>query len=157
MSDCFKIPYSGKGVAGYTLRLVDVNQNRVVVAEPGSRYVALSYVWPKETISFKAREKHFQRTVSKTDILPIRDDHAAYFDVPVDQLPKPIQHALHVTRTIGERYLWVDALCIIQNDSIDIERTVYRMDEIYKGATLTIVMADRAGTVLQGGRPRARQ
>jgi hypothetical protein len=116
--------------------------------------VALSYVWPKTDNPFKAQEKHFQ---TNREDLAVMDDETAYFDVPVEQLPKTIQDALHITRTIGERYLWVDALCIVQDDKIDVQRTVHKMDEIYRAASLTVIMGDQNGAVLKGGRPNTRQ
>jgi hypothetical protein len=147
-----KLGYPGYKMAGYSLRLVDVERNRVIVSPPGSRYVALSYVWPKTDNAFRAQKHHFQRSQSTTVEDHIRDDQSAYFDVPIERLPKTIQDALHITRAIGERYLWVDALCIIQDDIVDVQRTVYRMDQVYKAASLTIIMGDQEGAALEGGR-----
>ena len=158
--DCQVSPgqkYPGKEVAGYFLRLFDVDQNRVVVAPPDISYLALSYVWPRTNNPFKAQEEHFQQFRIDAKELPIRDDETAYFDVPLDRLPKTIRDALHITRTIGEKYLWIDALCIIQDDLIDVQRTVNKMDEIYRAASLTIVMGDREGALLEGGRPNHHQ
>lgn len=149
--------YAGKEVAGYLLRLVDVDENRVVIAQPGSSYVALSYVWPQTDNPFKTQRKDFSSLKTEAEELPIRDNITAYFDIPSDRLPKTIQDALQITRAIGEKYLWVDALCIIQDDMLDVQRTVYKMDEIYKAASLTIIMGDREGVALEGGRPNRRQ
>jgi hypothetical protein len=47
---------------------------------------------------------------------------------------------MELTRKIGERYLWVDALCIIQ-DSLDEQAQIGAMDSIYQNSLLTIVAA----------------
>jgi hypothetical protein len=147
-----ELEYPGYEMAAYSLRLVDVERNRVIVSPPGSKYVALSYVWPKMDNAFRAQKRHFQRSQSTIAGDYVRDDQNAYFDVPVERLPKTIQDALQITRAIGERYLWVDALCIIQDDIIDLQLTVNRMDQVYKAASLTIIMGDQEGAALKGGR-----
>lgn len=60
----------------------------------------------------------------------------------IDQnsLPGTIRHAISVTRQLGVRFLWVDALCIVQ-DSLngeDWHRESSRMSEIYSKAFVTI-------------------
>jgi hypothetical protein len=51
---------------------------------------------------------------------------------------KTFQDAVIVTRHLGFRYLWIDSLCIIQDDKQDWEREVARMALVYKGSQLTI-------------------
>lgn len=46
-----------------------------------------------------------------------------------------------VTRNLNYRYLWVDELCINQNDPEHRSSQIKRMDQIYKEADLTIVGA----------------
>ena len=46
-----------------------------------------------------------------------------------------------LARMIGERYLWVDALCLVQDDEPEMQKATDRMDEIYQGAVFTIVAA----------------
>jgi hypothetical protein len=50
---------------------------------------------------------------------------------------------MELTRLLGERYLWVDRLCIIQDDFRDggAFSQVASMDKIYAGAHLTIIAA----------------
>ncbi len=45
---------------------------------------------------------------------------------------------MEVSRSIGYRYLWVDSLCIIQDDRQDKDLQISMMDEIYRSATLTL-------------------
>jgi len=46
---------------------------------------------------------------------------------------------MKATLYLGERYLWVDALCIIQDDQIALKSEIDAMGEIYSGALLTLV------------------
>ncbi|RSL68869.1 hypothetical protein CEP53_002407 [Fusarium sp. AF-6] len=58
-----------------------------------------------------------------------------------DRLPATIRDAIAVVQRLGCRYLWVDALCLVQNDTYDLDQGVKTMDLIYERAWLTIVAA----------------
>lgn len=49
---------------------------------------------------------------------------------------------MSLVRSLGERYLWVDALCIVQDDEASKLQNIDRMAPIYPGAKLTIIAAD---------------
>ncbi|KAB2100385.1 hypothetical protein AG0111_0g11198 [Alternaria gaisen] len=55
------------------------------------------------------------------------------------QLPQTPADAVIVTRRLGFRYLWVDALCIVQNSAEDKAVEIDKMGSIYKNSALTIV------------------
>jgi len=40
-------------------------------------------------------------------------------EIPFEDFPKTLHDALHVTRGMGLQYIWIDALCIIQDDEND--------------------------------------
>ncbi|KAI0198345.1 heterokaryon incompatibility protein-domain-containing protein [Astrocystis sublimbata] len=68
--------------------------------------------------------------------------------IDVDTLPKTIQEAIQLSRDISLRYLWVDALCIIQGDARDFSDEISRMGAIYANSLVTIAAAssvDSAG------------
>jgi hypothetical protein len=46
--------------------------------------------------------------------------------------------AVFVTRNLQIRYLWIDALCIIQDDPVDWEREALSMSEVYAQSAITI-------------------
>jgi hypothetical protein len=58
-------------------------------------------------------------------------------DLP-EELPRTVRDAITVTRSLEYGYLWVDSLCIIQDDKQDQDLQIGMMDEIYSNATLTI-------------------
>ena len=64
-------------------------------------------------------------------------------------LPKTIQDAILLTRRLGVNYLWVDSLCIIQDDTTDWEREASRMGAVYENARL-VISAAAASDSMQG-------
>lgn len=65
------------------------------------------------------------------------------------QLPQTLIDAVHVTRSLRIQYLWVDALCIIQDSVEDWEKQSEQMSTIYEKAYLVIV-ASSAASATQG-------
>jgi hypothetical protein len=61
--------------------------------------------------------------------------------IPINTLSQTVQDAIKVTRDLRFRYLWVDALCILQDDSADKIAEINRMGAIYKHSTMTIAAA----------------
>lgn len=72
--------------------------------------------------------------------------------VPLQMFDPTIRDAMYITRALGIPYIWIDALCIVQDfigkDS-EWNKEASRMNEIYGGATLTLVAAD-ARSVMDG-------
>ena len=56
-------------------------------------------------------------------------------------LPQTIRDAMDATRSLGLRYLWVDALCILQDSKEDRAREVARLGTTFRNAYFTIVAA----------------
>ena len=61
--------------------------------------------------------------------------------IVVRELPQTLQDAILVTRKLGIRYLWIDALCIIQDSDSDKGNELTQMPSIYKNAVVTISAA----------------
>ncbi|KAJ9605632.1 hypothetical protein H2200_009481 [Cladophialophora chaetospira] len=92
-------------------------------------YLALSYCW--------GPVPHFQ---------PTRPNLPTFLrTLPTTELPLTIQDAIEVTQRLGYRYLWVDALCIVQDDPADKAEETSRMHNIYQGASLTLCAASAEG------------
>lgn len=59
-------------------------------------------------------------------------------------LPGTLRDAIKVTRKLGLRYLWIDALCIFQDSDEDKGREIERMRDVYRGSVLTLEAASAA-------------
>ena len=68
-------------------------------------------------------------------------------EIPWDVLPKTFQDAINFVRLLGHRYIWIDSLCIVQDDRDDWEREVAHMASIYQNSYLTL-----AATASRDGR-----
>lgn len=58
--------------------------------------------------------------------------------LPITQLPKTFRDAVKVSLNIGIQYLWIDALCILQDNLKDWHSAAASMADIYAGAVLTL-------------------
>lgn len=56
-------------------------------------------------------------------------------------MPKTYRDAVLISHELNIQYLWIDSLCIIQDDPLDWEEEVARMDIIYEGAQVTLAAA----------------
>jgi hypothetical protein len=56
------------------------------------------------------------------------------------------QHAIRVTRKLGLRYLWIDSLCIIQDDDADWKEEAANMGHVYASAYLTLAATNSRST-----------
>ncbi|KAF7887000.1 uncharacterized protein EAF02_003647 [Botrytis sinoallii] len=61
---------------------------------------------------------------------------------PENRLPQTFYDAVRTTRELGLRYLWIDSLCIVQDDRNDFEVECARMNTIYTNALCTIAASD---------------
>ena len=69
--------------------------------------------------------------------------------LPWSKIPRTYQEAITLTRCLGIEYLWVDSLCIIQDDNADWRRESAEMCNVYEHAYLTIA-ATAAENAKQG-------
>jgi hypothetical protein len=114
------------------LRVIDVQKDEIVIAPKSCAYIALSYVWGGIDGYLSRKCNKSRDLLTEDEIIPFRRN----------RLPKTIHDAIRVTEMIGERYLWVDALCIVQDDDVEKARTIAVMNNIYRNALLTVAAAD---------------
>jgi hypothetical protein len=69
--------------------------------------------------------------------------------IDVSKLPKILQDAILVTNSLGCQYIWIDSLCIVQDDVNDWAVESSRMADIYSAAWL-VVAATRAADCAAG-------
>lgn len=130
-----------KGEKPSKIRLIDVKQQCIVEFTQDVKWTALSYLWGKTKIL--TLEKHSMSEFQRPGFL-----HR-------DRVPRTIYDAMILTAALGETYLWVDSLCIVQDDPIDKLEYIPSMDAIYGHSTLTII--DAAGGDAHTGLPGIRQ
>jgi hypothetical protein len=106
--------------------------NRGIVPD-ASGYAALSYCWGGDQKLKLTKDTYDQ----------------FHQNIRFESLPRTLQDAVIVASTFGIPYLWIDALCIIQDDEIDIGRELTAMAQVYLNASLTI-SASRAKSVEEG-------
>lgn len=90
-----------------------------------SPYVALSHVWGAGSIL---------KTTSKT----LR---AMTQGIEISTLSHAFSDAVRITRALGLKYLWIDALCILQDRVDDWVSESSQMHKIYSHSSLTICLA----------------
>lgn len=110
-----------------SLLLVDVWNYSLVEASPNSAFVALSYVWGVHSFSGtrKASLDKFKQPGALNRV--------------GDLLPKTISDAILLVRGVKRQFLWVDLLCIVQDDSNQKHSLIMSMDRIFSGALFTII------------------
>lgn len=111
-------------------RVIDVfasNRGVSLIETRGQRgrYVTLSHCWGTSS----------RLMATKESIEDLKQGIAVSF------LPKTFQDAIKITRRLGIKYLWIDCLCIIQDDADDWEREAAAMSQVYRNSYLTISAA----------------
>ncbi|KAI0097235.1 HET-domain-containing protein [Nemania sp. FL0031] len=130
-------------------RLIDVEEACLARATSESRYTALSYVW--------GSAKVLRTLMSNVESL----EQPGAFNTPEihPQIPLTIRDAMQATKGMGIRHLWVDALCIVQDDEGGEKLPhIKQMNRIYETAEVVIVaMSGKdANAGLPGVRPWTR-
>ncbi|KAF5630240.1 uncharacterized protein FTJAE_8265 [Fusarium tjaetaba] len=128
-------PCSAQSKQSTTSWLVDIKDRCLVRGSSSAEYVALSYTWRNKT-SEMVSGAELQLLRNNIDLLTL----ANALDQQNSKIPKVILDAMELTGAIGKRYLWVDRLCIIQDDP-EKASEVASMDRVYSGAYLTIIAA----------------
>ena len=116
----------------YPTRLLDISTVgddtiRLVVTadiQPKGGYVSLSHRWG-DLMSIK---------LTKDSI------HDAKSGIAFQQLPLTFQHAIQIARRLGQEYIWIDSLCILQDedDKSDWLKEATLMDKVYSNSFLNI-------------------
>lgn len=110
-------------------RLIEISQNsgecRLHRSFPGEKghYVTLSHCWGPDGVRCLLKKANHEQLQSTID---------------TDNLPRSLQDAIIITRRLGFRFLWIDALCIIQDSVEDWTYESSRMAGIYRNAILMI-------------------
>jgi hypothetical protein len=92
-------------------------------------YTALSHCWG-------AAAGHVVTTTTTLEQMVNR--------IPIQEIPQTYIDAFEITRGLGVRYIWIDALCIVQDDRDDWQVESAKMCEIYRNAYCTIAASAAA-------------
>lgn len=85
-------------------------------------YITLSYAWGGDVLSKTIKSNLRERQES----------------LPESTLPQAFRDAFIIARGLNIRYIWIDALCIVQDDLDDWLRESVLMCQVYENCTLTI-------------------
>ncbi|RFN45535.1 transcription factor [Fusarium flagelliforme] len=113
--------------------LIDVVQGCVTECkEESPRFLTLSYTW--------GRSKNFR--ITKANVDEMKQPGVLTSDAVASKLPRTILDAIKLTNALGERWLWIDSLCIVQDDDESLRHELKSMHQIYATSFLTIVAVD---------------
>ncbi|TKA36474.1 hypothetical protein B0A54_13475 [Friedmanniomyces endolithicus] len=115
------VPPCGSDVTNLAVR-----EARLGEYQPGVPYISLSHRWGSPA-----------QLLLKTTNRP-----ALRLSIPVAGLKKSVQDASTLVQRFGVSYLWVDTLCILQDDPQDLAREIADMHNIYSNAVCNIAASD---------------
>lgn len=112
------------------IKLVRSASDQIPKGGSAPQYITLSHCWgPPE-----------KRPITTTRAsLSVRMERISFAE-----LPKTFQDAVVLTRKLGQRYLWIDSLCIIQDDEDDWAWEASTMAEIYTQSYCTLAALSSA-------------
>ncbi|KAI1350966.1 hypothetical protein F5Y01DRAFT_315249 [Xylaria sp. FL0043] len=122
-------------------RVIDVG----LIHNPGLRLIEPSKSWMEEYIALShcwgKTPEHLSLVTKKSNVTRLKDGFN------VDELPKTFQEAVRTAQALGIRYLWIDSLCIIQDDKEDWETEAKKMGDVYSFAYLTVAASSATSSL----------
>ncbi|PSN64672.1 HET-domain-containing protein [Corynespora cassiicola Philippines] len=119
------------------IRYLDIENDPILLTKPATsiEYACLSHCWGSGEHIFKTQRSNLMEHKSK--------------GIFVDRLPKTFQDAIQICHNMDVKYLWIDSLCIVQDDDDDWNVQAAHMAGVYEGALFTIA-ASKAHDSSQG-------
>ena len=96
-------------------------------------YMTLSHRWPSPE---QEQEYGTILRLTKTNLEALR------LSCPLVELAPTFRETIYVARELKIEYVWIDCLCIIQDDYPDKKREISKMGHIYKNALCNIAAAE---------------
>jgi Heterokaryon incompatibility protein (HET) len=112
--------------------LIDTYEMCLTKSEGKENYVALSYVWGDVPT--------LKTTIE--NLSSMQQPGALANAIAKLQIPLTIAHTIHLIQKLDMRYLWVDSICIVQDDNIIKNHQIENMGSIFANASLTIIAAE---------------
>lgn len=110
------------------LKLIDVNNDSIVIPQRDCEYAALSYVWGPTS-----GKQVFELKTTNLDRLQEPGS------LSTAELPLTVKDSMTVCKKVGIPYLWVDRLCIVQDEDASKLNDIDNMDVIFMAAVVTLV------------------
>lgn len=122
--------------------MIDVDSMCIKLLPEDAPYVALSYCWAKDPYLTLTKatlsDLEIPRSLTRSDVAPTVAD------------------AIEATRMLDQRYIWIDCLCICQDDDEDKVSQLNQMDMVYRTALLTIIVVSSSADGTDIGIPGIR-
>lgn len=109
--------------------MIDVRDRCLIEGSTLCRYAALSYVW--------GQVEMMQTT--KANLGSLLTPGALGQDIVWKQLSKVVRDCILLCERISIPFMWVDCLCIVQDDYESKDRQIAHMDVIYSQSDLTLI------------------
>ncbi|KAL1876561.1 hypothetical protein Daus18300_002805 [Diaporthe australafricana] len=116
-------------------RVIDVSSERnprlVIAANKRGKFMALSYCWGPQG----------------KDLLVLNDKTKSALlqgSVVESRFARTHREAFVVARALGIKYVWIDALCILQGNAEDWEAESKKMGQVYNNAYVTVLAGSSA-------------
>lgn len=107
----------------------DIELRLILSSELTGEYAALSHCWGSHETA---------KTTSK-------DIDSRLRNIPFESLPKTSQDAINLCREFKIRYIWIDSLCIIQDNEAAWRHEANGMTMVYGNAFLVLVASASSG------------
>lgn len=104
-------------------------------------YIILSHRWTNETSQCRTTRANYDARTRGAGL---------------QTLSVNLQDAVLLAKMLGAQYIWIDSLCIVQDDEADLRQELVKMAQYYQNALCTLaveVQSDGGLSRLQGGRP----
>ncbi|KAK5630275.1 hypothetical protein RRF57_005990 [Xylaria bambusicola] len=129
-----RLPSRLLAIEGDTVRL-----RQAIDLQPSDLYLALSYLWEPESRGVVATTS----TIAELEA-----------GVPTRTLAPLFQMAISIARDLNFQYLWIDALCIIQDDPAAWVELQKDSETIFRGSYCTLVACSGLENSFLNPRPR---
>src|SRR5256885_7715423 len=126
-SQCSNLDHSISDPLQGPTRLIQINEKGIRLCDPRKLpkfppYATLSHCW------------------GGLDIFHLKkwNRDSLFENIPMDKLCNTFNDAIKVTRALGLSYLWIDSLCIVQDDNDDWRRESALMSDVFTNSVVNI-------------------
>ncbi|KAL6906575.1 heterokaryon incompatibility protein domain-containing protein, partial [Trichoderma evansii] len=86
-------------------------------------YIILSHRWTPETESSRTTRQNYSSRMQ---------------DLDISRLPVIFRYVIALARELGVQYIWIDSICILQDDTTDLRRELLNMAQYYQHSLFTL-------------------